>query len=68
MTFHPFSANFSELLDGHFFVAGAVFGEFGQWTPAALRIVNSVSVGTRINHEIHYLVRSDNDICYLRAL
>ena len=27
MTFHPFSANFFEILDGHFFVAGAVFGE-----------------------------------------
>ena len=30
MTFHPFSANFFEILDGHFFfVAGTVFGEFG---------------------------------------
>ena len=33
MTFHPFSANFFEILDGDFgrsfFVAGAVFGEFG---------------------------------------
>ena len=39
-------------------------------TPVALRIVNSVSVGIRINHEIHfswqaqYLVRLDNDTCY----
>ena len=29
MTFHPFSANFSEIIGRSFFVAGAVFGEFG---------------------------------------
>ena len=39
-------------------------------TPVALLIVNSVSVGTRINHEIHfswqaqYVVRLDDHTCY----
>ena len=38
-------------------------------THVALRIVNSVSCGTRINHETHfswqaqYLVSLDNDTC-----
>ena len=38
-------------------MAGAVFGEVGGWrrlTLVAPRIVNDVSYGTRINHEIHF--------------
>ena len=67
MTFHPFSANFSEILDGNFssfFVAGAV-----TMTHVALRIVNNVSCVTRISHGSHfswqaqYLVSLDNDTC-----
>ena len=64
MTFHPFSANFFEIRDGHF-----------SWqaqylvTHVAPRIVNNVSFVSRINHEIHfawqaqYLVSLDNDTC-----
>ena len=52
MTFHPFSANFSEILDGHF----SWQAHWWVWTMThvAPRIVNNVSFVSRINHEIHF--------------
>ena len=65
MTFHPFSANFFEILDGR-----GRRSRVWTMTHVAPRIVNNVSFVSRINHEIHfswqaqYLVKLDNDTCY----
>ena len=71
MTFHPFSANFFEILDGHFsWQAQYLVSLVWTMTHVAPRIVNNVSFVSRINHEIHfswqaqYLVKLDNDTCY----
>ena len=69
MTFHPFSANFFEILDGHFSWQAQYLVSLDK-TLVAPRIANSVSCETRVNHEIHfswqaqYLVSLDNDTCY----
>ena len=67
MTFHLFSRNFCEILEGHF-SAGEVFGDVTV-TFVAPRIVNNVSYVTRINHESHfawqaqYSVMLEDDTC-----
>ena len=70
MTFHPFSANFFEILDGHFSWQAQYLVSLDYDSHVAPRIVNNVSFVSRINHEIHfswqaqYLVKLDNDTCY----
>ena len=53
MTFHPFSANFFEILDGHFSWQAQYLVSLDYDT---LRIVNNVNVSfvSRISHEIHF--------------
>ena len=69
MTVHPFSANFSEILDGHFSSQAQYLVSLDYVTHVALRIVNNVSCVTRISHGSHfswqaqYLVSLDNDTC-----
>ena len=53
MTFHPFSAIFFEILDGHFSWQ-AQYLVVWTMTHVAPRIVNNVSFVSRINHEIHF--------------
>ena len=52
MTFHPFSANFFEISDGHFSWQAQYLVSFWTMTHVAPRIVNNVSFVSRINHEI----------------
>ena len=69
MTFQLFSANFFEILDGHFSWQAQYLVSLDNDTCYSLRIVNNVSFVTRINHEIHfswqaqYLVSLDYDTC-----
>ena len=68
MTFHPFSANFFEILDGHFSWQAQYLVSLDRLV--APHIVNNVSCVKRINDEIHFslqaqhLVSLDNDTCY----
>ena len=63
MTLQPFSANLSQILEGHF----SWQAQYLVVTYVAPRIVNSVSCVKRIQHEIHfswqaqYLVRLEDD-------
>ena len=65
MTLQPFSANLSQILEGHF----SWQAQYLVRLEGAPRIVNSVSCVKRIQHEIHfswqaqYLVRLEGDIC-----
>ena len=68
MTLQPFSANVSQILEGHFSWQAQYLVRL-EVTYVAPRIVNSVSCVKRIQHEIHfswqaqYLVRLEGDIC-----
>ena len=54
MTFHPFSANFSESLDGHFSWQAQYLVSLDYVTDVALRSVNNVSCVTRVSHGSHW--------------
>ena len=67
MTFHPFSSNFIEILDGHFSWQARYLMSLDLDTCCSAH-TNNVSFVTRAHHEIHfsgqYLVSLDNDACY----
>ena len=68
MTLQPFSANLSQILEGHFSWQAQYLVRL-EATYVAPRIVNSVSCVKRIQHEIHfswqaqYLVRLGDVAC-----
>ena len=68
MTLQPFSANLSQILEGHFSWQAQYLVSW-RMLPVAPRIVNSVSCVKRIQHEIHfswqaqYLVRLGDVAC-----
>ena len=69
MTFHPFSANFFEIRDGHFSWQAQYLVSLDYDACCSAHCINNVSFVSRINHEIHfawqaqYLVSLDNDTC-----
>ena len=54
MTFHPFSANFSEILDGHFSWQAQYLVSLDYDTCFSAHCVNNVSYVTRISHDSHF--------------
>ena len=70
MTFHPFSANFFEILDGHFSWQAQYLVSLDYDACCSAHCKYNVSFVSRMNHELHfswqaqYLVKLDNDTCY----